>query len=288
LLPLSFSPFSFPIIPYAFSRSACKPAGIDLKRITGSPDSAAVSQLKGDTNGGVALSLPSTNKLLNRGRLRPEADFFLLFSYQVKACRPVIREYKSICTGDSMNEFETYLKKAGDFHGHVCTGIALGTKMSLAALKHLGFEPGIKNKNLIVYAEIDRCMTDAVQTVTGCTLGHRSLKHIDYGKFAATLVDIKTNRAVRAIVKESFNNEESMEDTLKKIAAIPESELVTLQDVTVNITENDLPGFPRQKACCEQCGERIMDGREVVKNGRTLCRGCAGGKYYTEIAKNTD
>jgi formylmethanofuran dehydrogenase subunit E len=184
-----------------------------------------------------------------------------------------------------MSDFEVYLKKAGDFHGHVCAGIALGTRISLAAMKTLGLKPGVKNKNLIVYTEIDRCMTDAVQTITGCSLGHRSLKYVDYGKFAATFVNLDTGRAVRATVMEHFSNEDSIEETLKKLARIPDSELVTLQEVIVNIPETDLPGPPKNKAVCASCGERIVDGRGVNEGNKTLCRACAHGKYYSECTK---
>jgi formylmethanofuran dehydrogenase subunit E len=69
-------------------------------------------------------------------------------------------------------------------------------------MKALGLKPGVRNKNLIVYTEIDRCMTDAVQTVTGCSLGHGSLKYVDYGRFAAAFVNLDTGRAVRATVRE--------------------------------------------------------------------------------------
>jgi formylmethanofuran dehydrogenase subunit E len=179
-----------------------------------------------------------------------------------------------------MSDFEFYLKKAGDAHGRVCAGIALGTKISLAAMKFLGLNPGVKNKTLIVYAEIDRCMTDAVQAITGCSLGHRSLKYIDYGKFAATFVNLDTGKAVRAMVKEQFSNEGSIEQIVKKISQIPDSELVTLQEVTINIPETDLPGPPKNRAICASCGERIMDGREVSKGNKTLCRACAHGSYY--------
>jgi len=179
-----------------------------------------------------------------------------------------------------MSDFELYLKKAGKSHGHICAGIALGTRISLAAMKFLGLKPGVRSKSLIVYAEIDRCMTDAIQTVTGCSLGHRSLKHVDYGKFAATFVNLSTGKAVRATVREKFSNEEPIEEMVKKIAAIPDSELVILQEVVVEIPEDDLPGSPRHRAVCEACGERVVDGRAVNRDGRVLCRACADGGYY--------
>lgn len=187
-----------------------------------------------------------------------------------------------------MSDFEFYVKKAGDYHGHICAGIALGTRLSLAAMKALGLEPGVKNKSLIVYAEIDRCMTDAVQVVTGCSLGRRSLKYIDYGKFAATFVNLDTGKAVRATVKEHFHNEASVEKTLKKISRIPDNELVTLEEVSVNIPRTDLPGPPQQKAVCAACGERIMDGRGVRRGRRVLCRACAHGSYYQRSGAHED
>jgi len=185
--------------------------------------------------------------------------------------------------GGTMSEFEFFLKKAADYHGHICGGIALGTKITLAALKALGMDPHVKNKNLIVYTEVDRCMSDAVMIITGCSLGHRSLKHVDYGKFAATFVNQDTGRAFRATVKESFSTNGPIEEVCKEVEQTPDSELVILQEVRVNIPETDLPGFPKKKAYCATCGERIMDGREVTRDGKDYCRACANGKYYTEV-----
>jgi formylmethanofuran dehydrogenase subunit E len=187
--------------------------------------------------------------------------------------------------GGFMDDFELYLKKAGDYHGHICAGIALGTKMSLTAMKALGMDPAVKNKNLIVYTEIDRCMTDAVQIVTGCSLGHRSLKYVDYGKFAATYVNQDTGKAVRAMIKESFNSKGPIEEVTRIIAQIPDGQLVILQEVSIEIPKNDLPGPPKLKAYCSICGERIMDGREVSLNGKAVCRSCAVGGYYKVINK---
>ncbi len=181
-----------------------------------------------------------------------------------------------------MNEYELYLKKVADYHGHICAGVALGTKMTLAVMRRLGMDPAQKNKNLIVYAEIDRCMTDAVQVITGCSLGHRTLKHIDYGKFAATFINQDTGKALRACVRESFTTDGTIEEICRKVLQTPENEMVDIREVKIRIPENDLPGFPRQKAVCSICGERIMDGREVHLDGKPACRGCANGKYYEE------
>jgi formylmethanofuran dehydrogenase subunit E len=180
-----------------------------------------------------------------------------------------------------MNDFEFYVKKAGDYHGHICAGIALGTKTTLAAMKAHGMDPKVKNKNLIVYVEIDRCMTDAVQVITGCSLGHRSLKYIDYGKFAAVFINTDSGKALRVTVNESFDSHGPIEEVCKKIDQTPESEMLTIQEVILAIPKTDFPGPPKIRAYCSTCGERIMDGRDIERGGKTLCRACANGRYYS-------
>jgi formylmethanofuran dehydrogenase subunit E len=179
-----------------------------------------------------------------------------------------------------LNDIEFYINKAGEFHGHICVGIFLGTKMTLAALKTLGLDPGIKNKQLLVYTEVDRCMTDAIQAITGCSLGHRSLKFVDYGKFAATFVNLETGKAIRTTIKKQFDSKSPVEEVRKIVLETPEEELVILQEVTVEIPETDLPGPTRRKTYCSICGEKIVDGKEVTNKGKILCRPCVKDKYY--------
>ena len=203
----------------------------------------------------------------------------------VADCQPAMDSTKISVSGGTMSDFEFYLKKAGEAHGHVCGGIALGTRISLAAMKSLGLDPSEKNKNLVVYVEMDRCMTDAVQTTTGCSLGHRSLKHVDYGKLAATFVNLDSGKAVRATVRDRGPADESMEEMVRRISRTPDSELVALREVAMHVPDTDLPGPPKTRVICAACGEGVMDGREVVRDGRMLCRGCAGGTYYAEMEK---
>jgi len=105
-----------------------------------------------------------------------------------------------------LNDFEQYFKKVSEFHGHACAGIALGTKITLAAMRTLGLDPAVRNKQLMAFVETDRCMADAVMIVTGCTPGHRSLKFVDFGKFAASFLNLENGQAVRATVPESFDS----------------------------------------------------------------------------------
>jgi formylmethanofuran dehydrogenase subunit E len=141
-------------------------------------------------------------------------------------------------------------------------------------------------RNLIVYMEIDRCGTDAVQAITGCSLGHRSLKHKDFGKFAATFVDTRNGNAVRVSVHEKNRAEHDKLDpkeVVKVLSEVPEDEILNIEHVRITIPKEDLPGFPVGKAICSECGEQISDNRQTVVNGRVLCRNCAGEPYYTVI-----
>ncbi len=200
-----------------------------------------------------------------------------------------------------MNDFEILLEKGRDFHGEVCPGIVMGTRIAMAGMRELGMDPYKRNRNLMVYVEIDRCMADAVQAVTGITMGHRTLRYKDYGKFAATFLDLTTGKAVRvsAVVgppvpaksdetpikssKKNDTGKPDMKEMVEKLSNAPEEELLVIEKVKVDIGEHEIPGFPKFRAYCEECGDRVLDKREVVVDGRTLCKACAEGPYYQRI-----
>jgi len=188
-----------------------------------------------------------------------------------------------------MSDYDILFEKVKEFHGHVCPGIVLGTRLTMAAFRELGLDPFEKHRNLLVFMEIDRCGADAVQAITGCSLGHRNLKHKDFGKFAATFVDLRSGKAVRVAVSEKNR---AQHDTLTKsevirvLAEAPEDEILKIEHVKLEISPDDIPGFPNHKAFCDQCGEQVMDNRVVTKAGKTLCKNCAEGSYYTVIGSS--
>lgn len=184
------------------------------------------------------------------------------------------------------------LAEAGRQHGHLCPGQVLGVRMAIYGCEQLGIADPKTSKRLIVFVETDRCGADAIQTVTGCTLGKRTLKFVDYGKLAATFVDTQTGRAVRVSARESardaalrFAPDETdrHQAQLRAYKALPNEELFTLEDVRVELREDDLPGRPRTRVICRSCGEAVNDGRDVVADGRPLCRACAGDAYYERL-----
>jgi formylmethanofuran dehydrogenase subunit E len=182
------------------------------------------------------------------------------------------------------------LQKAKEFHGAIdddfCAGIVLGTRMTIIGMRELGLNPHKKNSGLIVYVEIDRCLADAIQAITGCSLGHRTLKYQPYGKFAATYVDRFSGKAVRVNVLEKKMTDktgsEGMKEATHKLLDVPEQDLFRIRRVNLTIPENDLPGIPKHKARCNRCNEMIVDKKEVAVKGITLCGNCAQGSYYTE------
>src|SRR5882757_4111710 len=91
-----------------------------------------------------------------------------------------------------MQTFDELLREAEIAHGHLCAGQILGVRMAMLGCKRLGIdEPKSKDrKRLVTFVEIDRCATDAIGVVTGCRVGKRALKLRDWGKMAATFVDL--------------------------------------------------------------------------------------------------
>src|SRR3954462_10326303 len=106
-----------------------------------------------------------------------------------------------------MKSLQEYLDDAAVAHGHLCAGQVLGVRMAMFGLKKLGLEDpqGKDRKRIVTFVEIDRCATDAVMVVTGCRLGKRALKFRDWGKLAATFVDVETGKGVSIAARESWN-----------------------------------------------------------------------------------
>jgi len=184
---------------------------------------------------------------------------------------------------------EEYLKLAEVAHGHLCAGQVLGVRLAMLGMRELGIQDPVKErKRLVTYVEIDRCVTDAVALVANCRLGKRSLKFFDWGKVAATFVDLNSGRGVRVAARESskqraremFPEMDKDAGQQKAYALLPDEELFETSWCTVEVRPEDLPGFKGPRVVCAQCGEGINFKREVAVNGRTLCRSCAGEKYY--------
>jgi formylmethanofuran dehydrogenase subunit E len=187
--------------------------------------------------------------------------------------------------------FNSLLERSVKIHGHLCPGQVLGVKMAMLGMQMIGLvnpEEG-RAKDMIVYVEMDRCATDAIQSVTGCSLGHRTMKFLDYGKMAATFVNIETGEAIRVIAREDTREkakqlfpdmEDRYEAQIQTYMIMPNEELFDVMVVHVHIPPEDMPGRPLRRIQCARCGEYVQDMREVYRDQEALCKACAGGTYY--------
>lgn len=190
-----------------------------------------------------------------------------------------------------MESFDELLEVSTQIHGHICAGQVIGVRMSMLGLEQIGIDDpkGADRKKLYVLVEIDRCATDAIQSVTGCSLGKRSMRWMDFGIMAASFVNLETAKAVRITAREESRElskkycpeiEDKYKRQLAAYRVMPEEELFTVQEVEVSIPSCDMPGRPQRRVQCERCGDYVQDSRDVKQEGHTLCRACAGQRYY--------
>jgi len=205
-----------------------------------------------------------------------------------------------------MLTLDEYLREAEVAHGHLCAGQVLGVRLAMVGLEKLGIKDPRGNKEdrkrLVTFVEIDRCATDAISLVTGCRLGKRALKFRDWGKMAATFVDLSTRArpseawtgypAIRIAAKESSKAlaremhpeiENKNQQQMLAYREMPEDDLLTKQWVKVKLPAEEFPGYKGERIVCAECGEGINFRREVLRDGRVLCRACAGERYYEAV-----
>lgn len=199
-----------------------------------------------------------------------------------------------------MQSFEELLKLSVARHGHLCAGQVIGVRMAMLGCRLVDIdEPQAPEfrKKLITYVEIDRCATDAIESVTGCRLGKRSFKFKDFGINAATFLNLETNIAYRIVSTERSRDlardfapeiSNKSQQQLEGYKRMPDDLLFDVQRVGVNLPDWEMPGPPRKHAVCDRCGQMVRDGREMTIDNETLCRPCAGKGYFYPLNDDTD
>ena len=196
-----------------------------------------------------------------------------------------------------MQDLDRLLQEATVAHGHLCAGQVLGVRMAMLGCGRLGIaDPrGKDRKRLVTFVEIDRCATDAIGVVTGCRLGKRALKFRDWGKMAATFVDLENGRAVRICARESSKEaarqlhpeiENKNQQQMLAYRELPENILFTEEWVQVPLDPKEFPGYKGDRVACSICGEGINYERYTVRDGQKLCHGCASPeeRYYQPLS----
>jgi len=188
---------------------------------------------------------------------------------------------------------QTLLKKSAREHRHLCPRQILGVRLGLRGLSALGFDQPPSQKRLLVIVETDGCFADGVIAATDCTVGHRTLRVEDYGKTAAVFVDTVTGQALRVApaldVREKALRYAPDEPRhyfaqMRAYQVMPADEMFTVTSVVLKTSIEAIVSRPGLRVTCERCGEEIMNEREILLAGQTLCQTCAQGGYYLPAA----
>lgn len=184
---------------------------------------------------------------------------------------------------------DEFLKSSAARHSHLCPRQVLGVRIGLAGAGALDLDIPRQDKRLWVILETDGCFADGVEVVTGCTIGHRTLRIQDYGKPAAVFADAATGRSVRIAPRRGVRplafayapaESSHYRAMLQAYQVMPENELLTIQEVELEPSLAAIISQPGIRVQCSACGEEIINQRELLVDGRILCLACAGGAYY--------
>jgi formylmethanofuran dehydrogenase subunit E len=192
-----------------------------------------------------------------------------------------------------MTTLDDLLQATARLHRHLCPRQVLGVRMGLYGGELLGLAVPQANKRLLTLMETDGCAADGVSVATGCWVGRRTMRMADFGKVAATFVDTQTGHAVRVVPRAAAREAAGglapeargkWEAQLLGYQRMPAPELLCAQPVRLTLDLAQLVSHPGKKALCEQCGEEVMNERELEVAGRVLCRACAGAAYCEPLA----
>ncbi|NLH21753.1 MAG: formylmethanofuran dehydrogenase [Methanothrix sp.] len=185
---------------------------------------------------------------------------------------------------------EEDFKKAAEFHGHVCPGLAMGYRVARYVKAHY---PRSEDEELVCIAENKSCSVDAVQFLLGCTAGKGNLIVIDNGKQAFTFYSRNQGKALRIYFKGDVFA--GMDGLRQKMAAgnltpaekkemegmrsrIMEQILAGRDEDLLDVREAEIPAPDKARIypslVCQECGERFMEIMGRTAEGKVLCKGC--------------
>lgn len=188
-----------------------------------------------------------------------------------------------------MLELSAILEISAAQHRHLCPRQVLGARIGLAGAAALGLDVPRRDKRLLIIVETDGCFADGVVAATGCTMGHRTLRLADYGKVAATFVDVQTETAVRVAPQPDIrqkahayapDEKKHYYAQLLSYQRMPDVELLTIQPVRLTTPVRQIVSRNGVRVNCAGCGEEIINEREVMVGERPFCAACAGPAYY--------
>lgn len=179
--------------------------------------------------------------------------------------------------------------EAASDHERLCPRQVLGVRLGLAGARALDVPVPAIDKRLLIFAETDGCFVDGVGAATGCTVGHRTLRMVDYGRVAITAVDTRSSRAVRVaprtdvreLVARAVPDEpRQYQAQLAGYQSLADSVLLTIQPVEIALDLDALLGERGVRMSCVRCGEEVLNRREVATPEGPQCLGCHAPAYY--------
>lgn len=186
---------------------------------------------------------------------------------------------------------------AARFHGHVCPGLTIGYIAAKAAIEKLDAERDV-DEELVTIVENDACGVDAVQVLTGCTIGKGNLIHQDHAKQVFTFICRDSGKAVRVALKASFNIDnidpevnklrpkvmsgtatgeekkefsERMDGISQTMRNTPVEKMFDIRFVDAKIPQKARIFNSVQ---CAKCREMMAESRARVQNGEYVCIPC--------------
>ncbi len=196
-----------------------------------------------------------------------------------------------------MRDLQVLFNTCAARHSHLCPRQVLGIRAGLAGADLHRLKIPRKDRRLLVIVETDGCFVDGIEVATGVSVGQRTLRVEDYGKIACTIVDVKTDKAIRISTRLNVRlrawdytpgENRRYYAQLQSYQVMPVDELFTFQEVKLKIPIEKMISQPGKRTACTRCGEDIINEREVQGDGSVLCRACAGLSYYTLQAYRTD
>ncbi len=195
-----------------------------------------------------------------------------------------------------MKPLETMLSESAARHRHLCPRQVLGVRMGLLAGRLLEVDLPQQDKRILTIVETDGCVADGIEVSTGCSIGHRTLRFEDFGKVAATVIDTRSRRAFRIVPRAqsralaaSFapTGEDPWHTQLVGYRHMPDHLLLDWTPVELITPVESIVSRAGARALCDWCHEEINNEREIVRDGITLCRACAGHSYYRPYIERT-
>ena len=189
-----------------------------------------------------------------------------------------------------MNDLETLLEESAKrHHDYLCPRQVLGVRMGMYVAELFQLDLPQSDKRLYAFVETDGCLIDGIVAATGCAVGHRTMRVMDYGKSAATLVDTQTDRAIRITPARESRTRAAVyapdapdrwHAQLAAYQVMPADELFVAHAVTLTVSLKQIISQHGHRVVCQECGEDIINEREVRVEGQILCRACVEGAYY--------